>query len=344
MASHTAVGVDDDLSAGQAAVALRAADDKAAGGVDVDFRFGAHQFLWNDGVDDLALDVGAKLLHRHIRGVLVGNNDGFHRDRPVVLILDGDLGLAVRTQVRKGAVLAHLGQALCQLVRQRDGHRHQLRGVVAGKAEHHALVARTVVLLGDAGFLGFQRAVNTQRDVAGLLVDRGDDAAGVAVKAKFCAVVADVADNLARDFGDVDIALGADLTHHQHHAGGDGGLTGYAAVRILLEDCVEHCVGDLVADLVGMSFGDRFGGKQIFCHFLFRSFLFCNVDMVVNQTARSLFEIVPFFKAGIKKGPDREIESCFPHLSALPQDLAPYKALRFLQVAGLHRACPLCHS
>ena len=25
-----------------------------------------------------------------------------------------------------------------------------------------------------------------------------------------------------------------------------------------------------------------------------------------------------------------------PHLSALPQDLAPY----FMQVAGLHRACP----
>src|SRR5690606_8661974 len=35
MAGHAAVGVDDDLAAGQAAVAHRAADDEAAGRIDV---------------------------------------------------------------------------------------------------------------------------------------------------------------------------------------------------------------------------------------------------------------------------------------------------------------------
>src|SRR4029077_20640173 len=33
--THAAVGVDDDLSAGEARVALRTADDKAAGGIDM---------------------------------------------------------------------------------------------------------------------------------------------------------------------------------------------------------------------------------------------------------------------------------------------------------------------
>ena len=41
----------------------------------------------------------------------------------------------------------------------------------------------------------------------------------------------------------------------------------------------------------------------------------------------------------MKKDSTAEIESLLPHLSAYPQDLAPYKAAA-LQVAGLHRACP----
>ena len=59
----------------------------------------------------------------------------------VAVVLDGDLGLAVRAQVRDGAVLADLGQAAGQPVRQRDRQRHQLGRLVAGEAEHQALVA-----------------------------------------------------------------------------------------------------------------------------------------------------------------------------------------------------------
>ena len=59
----------------------------------------------------------------------------------------GDLALAVRAQIAHLAVLAHLGQALGQLVGQADGHGHQLRGLVAGITEHHALVAGTAHLV-----------------------------------------------------------------------------------------------------------------------------------------------------------------------------------------------------
>ena len=76
-----------------------------------------------------------------VGGVLAGDDDGVEADRAVAVVLDGDLGLAVRAQVRHRAVLADRGQPLGQPVRERDRQRHQLGGVVAGVAEHQALVA-----------------------------------------------------------------------------------------------------------------------------------------------------------------------------------------------------------
>ena len=58
------------------------------------------------------------------------------------------------------------------------GRGHQLGVLVAGVAEHHALVA------GAAG-------VHAHGDVAGLLVDAGDHGAGVGVEAVERVVVAD---------------------------------------------------------------------------------------------------------------------------------------------------------
>ena len=273
MTAHAAVGINDDLSAGQTAVTLWTADNKASGWVDEDLGIVAHQFLWNDGVDDMFLDVSADLLHLNIWRMLVGDDDGFNSNRNIVFILDGYLGLAVWTQIRQGAVFAYLCQTFCQLVCQRNRQRHQLWGIVAGKAEHHALVAGAVVLLAAGSFFCFQRLVNAHGDVAGLFVNRGDNAAGIAVKAEFCTVVADFADDFACQMRDIDIAVGADLTHNHDHTGGNGSFAGNTAVRVFFEDSVEHCIGDLVTDFVGMSFGDRLGGKEIFCHWWFLPFL-----------------------------------------------------------------------
>ena len=147
-----------------------------------------------------------------------------------------------------------------------DGQGHQLGRLVAGVAEHHALIAGAVVQLVVAGFLGFQGLVHAQGDVAGLLVDVGDDGAGVAVEAIGGVVVADIADHLAGDLGDVHIAGGGDLAHDVDQARGSGGLAGHAAIGILLENGVQNGVADLVADLIGMSLGNGFGSKQMLCH------------------------------------------------------------------------------
>ena len=82
------------------------------------------------------------------------------------------------------AALAHLGEAAGHPVREGNRQRHELRRLVAGIAEHHALVARAVgeVVAALAG-LELEALVDAHGDVAALLVNRGEDGAGVAVEA-----------------------------------------------------------------------------------------------------------------------------------------------------------------
>ena len=199
--------------------------------------------------------------------MLGGQHHGVHADGCAVLIvLHGDLGLTVRTEIVHQTLLAHVGQALCHLLGDGDSQRHQLRRLIAGVAEHHALVAGAVVQLALALGLGLVALVHAQRDVAGLLVDVGDDSAGIAVEAILGAVVADVQHHLTGDLGDIHIAVGGDLTHDVDQAGGGAGLAGHAAVGVLLKDRIQHRVGDLVADFIGMPLGNGFRSKQMSCH------------------------------------------------------------------------------
>ena len=181
-----------------------------------------------------------QLLLADVGAVLAGNDHRVDAHGLAVVVLHGDLALAVRAQVVQRAVLAH---------------RHQLGRLIAGVAEHHALVARTGHVV-----------VGAQRNVGALAVDVGDDAAGVAVKAVLGAVIADGADDLARRAGDVHVAAGRDLAHDVDEAGGAGRLAGNAGTGVLRQDGVEDGVGDLVADFVGMPLGDGFGREKNFGH------------------------------------------------------------------------------
>ena len=207
-------------------------------------------------LDDLLHHVSAQLLHADAVAVLAGDDHSIHTHGLVVLIvLHSDLALAIRTQIVHLAVLAHLGQALCQLVSQTDGHRHQLRGLIAGIAKHHALVACTADLI-----------VGAKGDIGALAVHIGDDGAGVGVKAELGAGVADIGHDLADDLLEIDIAVGGDLAHDVHKAGGCTGLAGHTGIGVVGQNFVQNGIRDLVADLVGMSFGDGLRSKQVSCH------------------------------------------------------------------------------
>src|SRR5690606_21573414 len=148
---------------------------------------------------------------RHFRVVLGGQHHGVNADHLAVLVAAGDLGLGVRTQPRQQAGLARFGLALDEAVRQDDGRRHQYVGLVAGIAEHQALVAGTLVFR-----LG---AVHALGDVHRLLADDVQYAAGGAVEADVGAGVADVADDIADDLLQVDPGTGGDFAGNDGHAG-----------------------------------------------------------------------------------------------------------------------------
>ncbi len=208
--------------------------------------------------------------------MLGGDQDLLDRDGLVVHVADRNLGLAIRAQVAQHLGPAHGGQAFGQAVGQVDRHGHQLAGVPAGVAEHHALVARAHQVQGILALaaLDFEAFVHAHGDVGALLVDGAHDPAGVGVKAVFGAIVADLGDHLADDLLDIHVGPGADFAAHDNHAGGDEGLAGHASVldaavgiRTHLDfaghDGIQHGIRDLVADLVGMAFGDGFGSKKI---------------------------------------------------------------------------------
>ena len=228
--AHAAIGIDDDLAAGEAGVAHGSAYNEAAGRIDVVLGVCVEEFCGNDGLNHVLEDVRAQRLVSDVFVVLGGDDDGIDAAGLADFsVLNGDLGLSVGTEVRHEAGLADLSEFGGELVRQRNGERHQLRGLVGGVAEHHALVARSA-------------GIDTLSDVRRLLVDGGDDGAGVGVKTVRGVSVADLRNGGADEALEVDVGLGGDLTGDDDEAGAGEGLTGDAAHGVLGQAGVEDCV------------------------------------------------------------------------------------------------------
>ena len=209
MRAAPAVGVDDDLPARQPRVPLRTADDELARRVDEDLGLFVEQLRGNDCPDDVLLHVGGDLRLRNLLGVLGGDDHRIHAHGRSSLVLDGDLRLAVGTQVGQRPVLAHLGEAGGKLVREHDGKGHELLRLAAGIAEHHALVARADRIIAFPARLHLGGGVHAQRDIGRLPVDEGDDAA--LIIGKIARIVADLADDAARHLLIVDVSAAGDL-------------------------------------------------------------------------------------------------------------------------------------
>ena len=99
--------------------------------------------------------------------VLRGDEHGVEPLRHAVLVLDRHLRLAVGPEEVDDALLAHLGEALGQPVREPDRHRHERVGLVARVAEHHALVAGADLVVEVAGALRCSIALSTPIAMSG---------------------------------------------------------------------------------------------------------------------------------------------------------------------------------
>jgi hypothetical protein len=209
--------------------------------------------LLDDGLDELRLHLGAVA---HLGRMLARQHHGVDRVRLAVDVAHRDLALGVRTQERQAAVLAQLRLALDQAVRIVDRRGHQLRGLVAGIAEHQALVAGAEVQVVVAG------AIDALGDVVALLVVGDEHGATLVVDAVLGVVVADALDRVARDLDVVDVGLRGDFARKHDQAGVAQRLCGHARERILLEDRVQDRVGDLVCNLVRVTFRNGFGSEE----------------------------------------------------------------------------------
>merc|ERR1719326_2001466 len=241
-----AVGVNDDLAASEAGITLRTADDELAGWVDVVVSVVTVQGQgWLAVLED---DVGQGLLDNllddelvhvlHAWGSLIlagvaldllaagglerlgmlGGDDhgvdllGLHGAILLLLVLDGDLGLAIRTQPPQLTALAHVCEGLAKASGHGVGQRHAVLGLIAGIAEHDALITSTDihVLLAD---------VHTTCNVRRLLVDAHQDLAGLVAETLgvdgaeviHVGVVTDALDCLTDTLLVVDLGLGGDL-------------------------------------------------------------------------------------------------------------------------------------
>jgi hypothetical protein len=256
-----AVRVDDDLAAGETAVTLGAADNKAARGVQVVDGLIVEVLGGHDSLDHLLLEVGRELRLGVGRVVLGGNNDGVHaqggeRAVLVLLVLNSDLRLAVGAEQGQDAFLAHLGELVAEAGRERVGEGHHLLGFVGRVAEHVALVTGADVL-GLSGALA-----NSLADLDRLAVELVEHLARLVVEALLHGVETNLLDGIAHDLLVVDLGVGGDLAEHHHEARAGARLAGDARLGVLREAGVHDRIRDLVRELVGVALVYGLRGEQ----------------------------------------------------------------------------------
>ena len=260
MASHTAIGVDDDLAPGEASVGVRAPELEDPGRVGEEADLADIEVAGQQRGDDLIDQIVVQRpLEVDAGGMLGRDEHRVNRHRLAVLVDHAHLSLAVGAEVAQLSVAPNLSQPLREPVAQPNRQGHQVGGLVAGEPEHHPLVAGTLTIehIFTAGPLAqLESLVDTLGDVGALTVERHQDGAGAAVESLGIIVVANLVHRVTHQRRHVHRGLGGDLAGNKHHPGGQQCLTGNPALRVLLEHGVEYGVGHLVGHLVRVTFGD----------------------------------------------------------------------------------------
>ena len=232
-----AVGIDNDLAPRQTRVADRTADDESSRRIDQELRVAVQQSRRKVRLDHLFNDGLAQIGNRNIRRMLCGHDDRVNPlNLAMLAVLHGNLALAARAQPRELSVLSRLGQRLRQIVRVGNRRRHQLFCLVAGKAEHHALIARALLICIVIG------GVHAHRDILRLLVNCRQYRAAAAVETEFGVVIADLRNRIARNARNVHIAVCRNLAHHQHQTCCRCALARHARLRVLRQNRVQYTV------------------------------------------------------------------------------------------------------
>ena len=181
--------------------------------------------------------------------MLCGDHYGMYSERLVVVaVLYGVLGFGIRAEIghQLWLLTAYPGQFYQGYVCERKRQRHVLLGVVAGVAEHHALVSGPLLLLDFVD--------DPPVDVGRLLVQGREYAAGLGVEHIVGLGVADAVYDSAGHVLYVHVCvLRADLAADDDEPGADKGLAGNLGLGILTQEVIENSVRYLVGHFVRMA-------------------------------------------------------------------------------------------
>ena len=165
----------------------------------------------------------------------------------VLIIFDGDLALGIGTQVgHLFSFTTYSGKLFQQTMGEIEGKGHVVLGLVGGVAEHHSLVASSLiltVLLVDAAI-----------DVAALFVYGREYATTVAVKHVFALGVAYAVDDFTGYTLEVYIGSCLDFASQDYLTCRDEGFAGHFRLGVEGEELVEYGVADLIGNFVWVSF------------------------------------------------------------------------------------------
>ena len=108
------------------------------------------EFGRNNLLNDFLLDLLPQLLSGDLLSVLSGDDDGIDTERDgsttLLLVLDGDLGLGVRSEPAELSAAASISHGLVKLVGQDDGQWHVFLSFISGITEHDTLVTSSKLL------------------------------------------------------------------------------------------------------------------------------------------------------------------------------------------------------
>src|SRR5688500_15430513 len=140
MAAMAAVGIDDNLAAGEPRIAHWSTNYESTCRIDMvlDARWIVQPFRhgWSNNVlHQILLD----LFIGHVWAVLCRNDNGIDAERFAVFVFNRHLRLAVRTNPLQELFLAYFRETFGQPVSQYDRHGHKFSGFVGGVPEHKTL-------------------------------------------------------------------------------------------------------------------------------------------------------------------------------------------------------------
>ncbi|CAL9064004.1 unnamed protein product [Musa banksii] len=261
MGSPATIGVDDDLASGKPSITMRSTDDKSTRWIEMEDGFLIEVLLRYDWFDDMLLQVSGNLIIGDSLIVLGGNEDGVHTNgnhgTMVIVVLNCNLGLTIRSQPGASSIFSDLSEACTKLCSEDMAERHQLGCLICCIAKHVPLVTCTNLfrVLGEV-------AMNTLGNVRRLLLNIYEHLAVVSIKANIIRCEPNGTAGVTDNFLIVNVALGGDLTKYHDHVGLGACLTGNLAVRVLLKAGIKNCIRDLVTQLVRVPLIDRFRGEK----------------------------------------------------------------------------------